>query len=100
MSDTVVRQGQWIQFVDEGVPRKTHVYRVETLADFVEAESERVILGTVKWFGRWRGYAFFPGMQTVYEPTCLREIADFCADVTTAHRLNGKPATREEKTRA
>ena len=36
-------------------------------------------LGTIKWYGHWRGYAFFPEPheETLYEQTCLREIADF-----------------------
>jgi hypothetical protein len=34
-------------------------------------------LGDVKWFSAWRRYAFYPGRLTVYEPTCLRDIATF-----------------------
>lgn len=34
-------------------------------------------LGVVKWYGPWRGYAFFPQAGTLYERTCLRDIADF-----------------------
>jgi len=81
-------EGQWIRFVDEGVPKnaKTHIFRIEAKTDFTEGVEDLVILGTVKWFGRWRAYCFFPGTNTVYEKTCLREIADFCQDMTTAHK--------------
>lgn len=36
-------------------------------------------LGTISWYGRWRGYAFYPSqyMETIYEHKCLRIIADF-----------------------
>jgi hypothetical protein len=86
--EQIARRGKWIQFVDEGATAtgKTRVFRVETYADLIGAADEPVILGAVKWFGRWRRYAFFPGAQTVYEATCLREIADFCADQTTHRR--------------
>jgi len=44
------------------------------------------LLGEVKWFGRWRGYAFFPLRDTIYEHRCLRDIADFVETQTKAHR--------------
>jgi hypothetical protein len=34
-------------------------------------------VGIVKWFGRWRKYAFFPNTDCVFEGTCLRDISDF-----------------------
>ena len=43
-------------------------------------------LGEVKWFGRWRGYAFFPELYTIYEQKCMREIADFIEAQTKEHR--------------
>lgn len=35
------------------------------------------VIGVIKWFGRWRQYVFFPGLDTVYSRGCLRDIADF-----------------------
>ena len=32
------------------------------------------LLGQIKWFGRWRQYAFFPGAGTAWNPDCLRDI--------------------------
>lgn len=29
------------------------------------------LLGQIKWFGRWRQYAFFPTAETIWNPECL-----------------------------
>ena len=34
-------------------------------------------LGFIRWYSPWRKYAFFPIENTLYEPTCLRDIAEF-----------------------
>lgn len=46
------------------------------------------ILGMVKWFAKWRKYAFYPrdDEPTVYEQTCLREIAKFIEDLTKEYK--------------
>jgi len=31
-------------------------------------------LGQIKWFGRWRRYAFFPAPEMVFDVYCLNEI--------------------------
>jgi hypothetical protein len=43
-------------------------------------------LGDVRWFGAWRKYCFYPCSNTVYDLTCLREIADFCERSTMEKR--------------
>lgn len=43
-------------------------------------------LGEIRWFGRWRRYAFYPLPQTVFEQNCLRDIANFCETETQRHR--------------
>lgn len=43
-------------------------------------------LGMVRWYGGFRCYAFYPYGDTVYERTCLRDIADFCERMTQEHR--------------
>jgi hypothetical protein len=40
----------------------------------------------VRWFSRWRKYAFYPGRETVFEEDCLREIADFCETRTREYK--------------
>ena len=51
-------------------------------------------LGDVRWFGRWRCYAFFPNHSTVFERKCLRDIADFCERETQSRTKAAKGAAR------
>jgi hypothetical protein len=44
------------------------------------------ILGNISWFSQWRRYAFQPIAGTVYDATCLREIADFIENRTEEHK--------------
>jgi len=57
----------------------------KTLVWSVEAKEGGAKLGEVRWFGRWRGYAFFP-LDAIFEHKCLRDIADFVEMQTKAHR--------------
>ncbi len=40
-------------------------------------------LGEVRWYSHWRRYVFAPNsaawMELVFDASCLRELADFCA---------------------
>lgn len=90
-SQQVLRTNDWIGthiVFDEadqgsrGPARKTKVWLVKTR----ETELLGTPLGTVRWFGRWRKYCFFPFADTVYEEVCLREIAEFIVDRTKDHR--------------
>lgn len=71
-----------------GPQRKTNIYEV------LEKGNIRSILGQIKWFGRWRKYVFEPTEKTVYEETCLREIALFIQQET---RLYNKRAREKRK---
>lgn len=44
------------------------------------------LIGTVKWFGRWRKYAFFPEPNMVFEEVCMGEISEFDVALTKAQR--------------
>ena len=57
-----------IRFFDD--TDKTKVWEVTT-------KDDSATLGYIKWFGRWRCYAFFPEKNTVYERQCLRDITEF-----------------------
>lgn len=57
---------------------KTHIWRV--------ADVRGTRIGLVKWYGAWRKYCFFPENRTLYDPSCLRELADFIVDRTREHR--------------
>lgn len=48
-------------------------------------------LGFIQWYSPWRQYAFFPETGTLYERQCLRDIATFLDEQTTAHRSQPKP---------
>lgn len=62
---------------------------------FVIWSSDRVTpLGQVKWFGRWRCYAFFPNADTVFETTCLEDLSAFCYGETRAHMARAKERRR------
>lgn len=71
---------KWIKPVElpkgKGV---TRAWRIET----VEGGDN---LGTVKWWPAWRKYAFFPEPGKLFEPDCLRDLADFCETQTTARK--------------
>lgn len=82
--------GSYITFRHEWaqeVGKKTSVWSVH------EGVAYRgVAIGQVKWFGRWKRYSFFPEGGTVFEQTCLREIAYFCETATLKHRVTRKKA--------
>jgi hypothetical protein len=40
------------------------------------------VLGTVSFWGAWRKYVFKPASQTLYDASCLREIAEFTESET------------------
>lgn len=43
-------------------------------------------LGVIKWFGRWRQYAFYPSADTIWNPECLKAINDEIAKLMEARR--------------
>lgn len=52
-------------------------------------------LGEIKWFGQWRCYSFFPTKETVFEKTCLRDIAYFCDQLMEHKKLRNKQLKSE-----
>jgi len=84
-------KGSFIYFSNLGTmvgadnkPRLTNIYEVLT--------EDNTKLGEIRWFARWRKYCFFPWTETVYEETCLGEIAEFIKRETLAHRSKQKAA--------
>jgi hypothetical protein len=43
-------------------------------------------LGRVEWFGRWRQYAFKPGLATSFNAACLTDLASFLERINREHR--------------
>lgn len=48
------------------------------------------LLGEVKWWSAWRRYCFQPYVNTIYDHTCLIDIATFCHRKTKEHGLTRK----------
>lgn len=46
----------------------------KTVVVDVVSKSCEALLGRIKWFGRWRQYAFFPASDTVFNSDCLSRI--------------------------
>lgn len=45
------------------------------------------VLGWVSWYAPWRKYcAAVSSPDNIFDPTCLREIADFCEKQTKEHK--------------
>lgn len=67
-------QASFIRILYAGLSHsgKTKVWAVMDLDEMYE-------LGFIRWYGHWRGYAYFPEQhtETMYEQKCLRTIADF-----------------------
>ncbi len=64
---------KWIEFIDLEHRGITKVWRVTTK---VKARYGMQI-GIINWYSPWRRYTFFPHQGTMYEPTCLKDIAGF-----------------------
>lgn len=78
--------GGFLEFVlDEAASagRKTQVWLVLSVRS---GET----LGVIRWFGPWRQYTFAPAPSTVFNPGCLREIADKAGYLTNKHRERAK----------
>lgn len=74
--------GKWVYAHELG-----HLPEHKTRRWAINAKDGEVQLGEVKWFGKWRCYAFFPLNDTLFEKTCLRQIATFCEMKTNQQRV-------------
>lgn len=54
-------------------------------------------LGEVRWYAQWRQYAFYPAEGTVFEKTCLNDIAEFCIELNERQRLKNFKANLNTK---
>lgn len=72
--------GKWL--VAEKLPdvpkRKTSVWEI--------CNTTGSLLGSVKWFGRWRQYCFSPSVMTTFNAECLNDIARFLKETNDARR--------------
>jgi hypothetical protein len=77
--------GKWIsaELVVPKQQRKTLCYNV------ISSDCPDPI-GVISWYGPWRGYAFFPCANTVYEPNCLGTISGWIKILNQHHRQHLK----------
>jgi len=59
----------------------------KTKAWMIKSRRTGTMLGEVKWFGRWRRYAFFPCQDTIWNPDCLVAVTDFIAEQMNARHM-------------
>jgi len=48
-------------------------------------------LGTVKWYGGWGQYVFYPERETLFSGGCLNNIANFMKDLRAWEKSKMKP---------
>ena len=70
----IVKTGTWIYFFAMPPNPKTSRFSVATIPT---GDDPGVHLGFVSWYAPWRKYVFRPESDTVFEPVCLGEIAEF-----------------------
>lgn len=71
---------KWIEFLPIVAPRR------KTSTWELVAKESGSHLGWIKWYSPWRKYSFFPGVETLYEPICLRDIANFIDEQMVARK--------------
>lgn len=72
-SGRIVDGNNYIEFhdVSSSYPsRKTETWRVVS-------KNNSSTLGTIRWYGAWRQYCFFPTNFTVFNDGCLEKITEF-----------------------
>lgn len=67
----------YVEFIQQ-----PHEHHRKTAWWHVRNRSRDAYLGTVRWHGAWRQFCFFPEDHTLYNPECLRDIADFVQRAT------------------
>ena len=70
------------------VGKKTQLWEVTAIAS-------DEILGLVSFHGAWRKYVFKPGPGTLFDASCLREIAEFTETETKKWRVELLARTRK-----
>jgi len=56
---------------------KTKVWRVVST---FQHDLPDVEVGTIKWWGAWRKYVFFPDSETLYDVGCMSQICEFITE--------------------
>ena len=80
--EPIAFQGTYLKIWYAGTTGKTERYTVLT--------NDGILLGTIKWFSKWRKYAFFPSAETLFEESCLGEIANFLLELKAVRKAKLK----------
>ena len=72
---------KYLEFTIVGLNPKTMILSVES-------KRGQYLLGWIKWFGRWRQYAFFPEPKTVFNVECLNDIVNKIKELMNERRMN------------
>lgn len=84
----------YLTFVDvtpEG--RKTAIVDVRSTRSGIN-------LGQIRWFGRWRQYAFYPDDETIWNPDCLEAVNARIRKLMAARRTEQHPLGPDDSRRA
>jgi hypothetical protein len=77
---------KFLVFQEVPSDRKTSVWRITSLR-------RGALLGTIKWYGPWRQYTFWPEPHTTFNRSCLADINVFI-DKLMAERRREKAGAR------
>lgn len=70
--------------------------KMKTLVwDVMTAGMYPILLGQVRWYSQWRKYCFYPVGNSIYDDNCLTDIAKFCTDETSKHRVTNSKEKAE-----
>lgn len=76
------RKTQYLIFVLEDLPhRKTPIVQVRS-------RSNEALLGTIRWFGQWRQFCFYPQPLTIFNAGCMKDIQVEIAGLMEERRLD------------
>lgn len=65
------KEKKWVVFEETlSDTGKTKIWRL------FNVENEH-FLGEIRWYGGFRKYVFYPSNDSLYAPSCLREITEF-----------------------
>lgn len=60
-------------------------YKVYVLS----ARHPGVTLGEIRWYGRWRQYAFYPRPDTIWNPECLDAVSAAIRELMRHRKASG-----------
>lgn len=77
---------KWIEIRDEGEMSATGVTRIWTVRNRRTNEA----IGTIRWYGGFRRYVFYPAVsdfrEVLFDDQCLAMIAAFLLQANVAHK--------------